>query len=91
MSTTIELDESLAKELERRALQEGVSLAQFVDGVLRREVNGAPAIEKKPTARYVQQTYDMGEPKIPMDKIWEFLADEDVDHYLQLQKEHEKK
>lgn len=89
MSTTIEIDDALAKELECRALREGVSLTQLVEVVLRREVNGSPRAAPEPNAPFVQKTYDMGEPKIPIEKALSLAAeweDEEIIRKMELGK-----
>jgi hypothetical protein len=85
MVTNVPLDDDLVKELELRAGQEGVSLTQFLEGVLRRELRGSQQASAPP----VQKTYAMGESKVPLVKALALSADfedEEILHKLKLGK-----
>lgn len=57
MQTTLTLDDALAKELKRRAGEEGRSFKEVVNQALARGLRCEP---RRPTERFRQRTYSLG-------------------------------
>jgi hypothetical protein len=81
MRTTVELDDHLLEELKRRAQQDGVPFDEFIDRVLRSGLRALDAAGSTPRTPFRQSTYDLGVPKMPLDKATSLafeLEDEEI-------------
>jgi Ribbon-helix-helix protein, copG family len=79
MRTTVRIDDDLLRELKRRAHASNLSLAKLVNQAIRQ---GLRAAEKPRRAkRFRQKVFDMGEPRINVDKALSVagaLEDEEI-------------
>ncbi len=73
MRTTIQIDDSLLRELKEEAHREGLSLTKLVNRVLRYGMNGLRQ-RKKAKSPYREKTFLMGEPKLNIDKALSLAA-----------------
>ena len=85
MRTTLRIEDDLLAELKRRATEEGISLAELANRLLR---GGLAA--KRPRRKSVRiRTLDMGPPRIDLDKalrVAEELEDDELLRKLALRK-----
>ena len=79
MRTTVRIDDDLLRELKRRAHESNSSLAKLVNQTIR---HGLRTPEKpRRTKRFRQKVFDMGEPRIDIDKalsVAAALEDEEI-------------
>ena len=61
--TTVRLDDDLIRELKHRAKRDNISLTKLINQTIRSGLSSRP---KKPKYRYVEKTYDMGEPLVDL-------------------------
>jgi len=88
MRTTVQIDDDLLEDLRQQARREGTSLAKMVNRVLRQGIQ-APRRPGRGRAAYREKTFDMGPPKVPLDKALALAAmmeDEEVIRKLTLRK-----
>jgi hypothetical protein len=73
MRTTLTIDDDVAVRLERLRRERDANLKDVVNDALRR---GLDHIEARPKPRkpFRTETYDAGEPLVPLDNIAEALA-----------------
>jgi hypothetical protein len=88
MRTTIRVDDEILEQLKARARKENVSLARVLNRVLKAglQAGGAPRRKRPP---YREQTHDMGEPRVALDKALALAAaleDEEIIRELALRK-----
>lgn len=88
MRTTLTLDETLAKELKRRAAEEGRSFKEVVNQALAR---GLRDEARRPTQRFRQRTYSLGGVQEGVDltkalQLAALLEDEEWTRKLRLRK-----
>jgi hypothetical protein len=87
MRTTVRIDDDLHRRLKDQAHRQNVSLTSLVNRVLR---NGLDAPTKsRPKRRYREKVFDMGVPKINLDKPLAFAAaleDEEIIRKMSLGK-----
>ena len=71
MRTTLRIDDDLLHELKARAANEGLSLSDVVNLVLRRSVAAPP----RPRRPFRQKTRDLGQPSFDVTKANAIAAD----------------
>ena len=71
MRTTLRIDDDLLRELKSRAADEGLSLSEVVNLVLRRSV----AAPQRPRRPFKQKTRDLGRPAFDVTKANAVVAD----------------
>jgi antitoxin component of RelBE/YafQ-DinJ toxin-antitoxin module len=71
MRTTLRIDDDLLRELKTRAANEGLSLSDLVNLVLRQSVAEPP----RPRSPFKQKTRDLGRPAFDITKANAIAAD----------------
>ena len=77
MITNLEIDDTLAAELESAAKARGISTREFIRSALRQAVN-SPGVPVKP-AKFVQRVHDFG---THIESPWTILVDIESDEYV---------
>ncbi|MEO1303121.1 MAG: hypothetical protein AAFV36_08060 [Myxococcota bacterium] len=72
MRSTVNIDEDLMKELRARAHRENVSLTRMLNRLLRAGMY--PERARSTAEDYVEETYAMGEPSVPLEKALSVAA-----------------
>lgn len=75
MTTSLPIDERLMKELVAQAERESLPIQEFVERTIRRGLSAGEAAPVR--QRFVQRTYAMGQPKVPLDKALSLAAELD--------------
>jgi len=78
MRTTLRIDDDLLRELKARAAEEGLSLSDLVNLVLRQGVATPP----RPRRPFKQKTRDLGRPAFDVTKANAVAADLEDDSIL---------
>lgn len=73
MRTTVPIDDDLLRDLKEQAHREGTSLARLINRVLRAGLD-ASRQAKPPDRPYREKTYNMGEPRVNLDKALALAA-----------------
>ncbi len=76
---TVRLDDDLIRELKQRAKRDNTSLTKTINQTIR---NGLSSPAKKPKYRYVEKTYDMGEPLVDMSHTNALLDELEIEDAL---------
>lgn len=76
--TKLEIENDLAAQLEAAAKARGVSLRDYVAGVLKDTVSRGAPVPVPPVAPYVLKTYDFG---VHIESPWTVLADLESQEY----------
>jgi hypothetical protein len=77
MMTNLEIDDSLAAEIESAAKERGVSTREFIRNALRKAV-AAPGVKVKPM-RFEQRVHDFG---THIESPWTILVDIESEEYI---------
>ena len=78
MKPHVEIDETLAAQLESAAKARGMSFRDFVSGVLKDSVAQSTAAAPPPPPRYVLRTFDFG---VHIESPWTVLAELESQEY----------
>jgi hypothetical protein len=73
MRTTVQIDNDLMRDLKEQAHREGMSLAKLINRMLRLAM-GASRHEQGRSRAYREKTFDMGPPKVSLDKALALAA-----------------
>ena len=80
MRMTLTIDDDVAVQLQRLRRKHDASLKEVVNDLLRRGLRATETVEK-PRKPFRMKTFDMGEPRFPIDNVAEAIAYAEGDDY----------